>query len=465
MTNSHAHHASVDTSQEGDAVALRRAREDAQAAREDADEARRHSAALLQRIAMHARLRADVSAALADQGSVRDMLQRCAEATVRHLGAAFARIWTVEASAPSPRALQVLALQASAGMYTHLDGAHARVPVGALKIGKIAAERAPHLTNDVPNDERVADREWARRENMVAFAGYPLMVGERCVGVLAMFAREPLADDTLAAIAGVADAIAQGTERKRVETLLALRASELTRSNADLEQFAYVASHDLQEPLRMVTSYVQLLERRYKGRLDQDADDFIGFAVDGVARMQALIDDLLTYSRVDARSAAPSATSADRALEMALANLRVAMEESGAEVTHDPLPTVSVESSQLTQVFQNLIANAIKFRGQTEPRIHVWAQDMKDEWQLAVRDNGTGIESEHFNRIFIVFQRLHGRSEYSGNGIGLAICKKIVQRGGGRIWVQSEPGKGSTFHFTIPKRAGEGVAVPTESPR
>jgi signal transduction histidine kinase len=480
-----ARRASEDGGEEALHEALARAREDARAAREEARVARRHVEALEHRLTMHAALRTDVSAALASEGALPAILQRCAEAAVRHLGAAFARIWTIDPSAPHRRGTrgmrgaegagaassiatpEVLVLAASAGMYTHLDGAHARVPVGALKIGKIAAERRPHLTNDVPNDERIADHEWARREQMVAFAGYPLIVGDRCVGVMAMFAREALTEDTLNAIAGVADAIAQGTERKRAETLLGERVAELARSNADLEQFAYVASHDLQEPLRLVTSYVQLLERRYKGKLDQDADHFIGFAVDGVARMQALIDDLLQYSRVDARTVAPSKVSAERALATALSNLAVALEESGAEVTHGSLPTVDAEASQLAQVFQNLIANAIKFRGATAPRVHVSAEETNDEWQLAVEDNGMGIESEHFNRIFIVFQRLHGQSEYTGNGMGLAICKKIVQRGGGRIWVQSQPGKGSTFYFTIPKREGSArsVAPPARAQR
>jgi len=267
------------------------------------------------------------------------------------------------------------------------------------------------------------------------------------------------------------------TERKRAEAKLKQTVVDLKRSNADLEQFAYVASHDLQEPLRMVASYVQLLERRYKGQLDADADDFIAYAVDGANRMQALINDLLAYSRVGTRGQLFEPTDCKVALDQALANLQVAIEESGAVVTHDGLPTVMADGSQLVQLFQNLIDNGIKFRSEEPPRIHVSAKRLPlpqteepvlpvpsgaerseaeggwgeggSEWVFSVRDNGIGIDSEFFERIFIIFQRLHSREEHSGTGIGLAICKKIVERHGGRIWVESQPGKGSTFFFTL----------------
>jgi light-regulated signal transduction histidine kinase (bacteriophytochrome) len=239
-------------------------------------------------------------------------------------------------------------------------------------------------------------------------------------------------------------------ERRRAELKLAQYTGDLTRSNAELEQFAYVASHDLQEPLRMVASFTQLLARRYQGKLDQNADEFIGFAVDGANRMQQLINDLLAYSRVGTRGKPLAPTDLTEVLGHARANLHEAIKESGALVTNDPLPMVMGDEVQLTQLFQNLLANAIKFQGQKTPLIHVSAQTDEHGWRLAVKDNGIGIAPEHQERIFAIFQRLHGRQEYPGTGIGLALCKKIVERHGGRIWLQSEPGKGAIFYFNLP---------------
>ena len=239
------------------------------------------------------------------------------------------------------------------------------------------------------------------------------------------------------------------TERKQAEAALAKRTEELARSNAELERFAYVASHDLQEPLRMVASFTQLLAKRYRGQLDGDADEFIGFAVDGARRMQILINDLLAYSRVGTRGREFAPTNCEAALEAALMNLGKAIEETGALVTHDPLPTIPGDEIQLGQVFQNLIANALKFHGSAPPRAHVAAQNKDGEWRFSVRDNGIGIDPQYAERIFHVFQRLHTAAEYPGTGIGLAIAKKIVERHGGRIWVESEPGQGATFYFTL----------------
>ncbi|MGO8761249.1 MAG: sensor histidine kinase [Desulfobaccales bacterium] len=238
-------------------------------------------------------------------------------------------------------------------------------------------------------------------------------------------------------------------ERRRAEQRMAQYAGELARSNAELEQFAYVASHDLQEPLRMVASFTQLLARRYRGQLDKDADEFIGFAVDGATRMQSLINDLLAYSRVGTRGKPFVPTDCGAVLQMALDNLTRSVEESGAVITHDLLPTVPGDEVQLTQLFQNLIANAIKFRGRETPRIHVSVENQGPQWVFAVRDNGIGIAPEQQERIFMIFQRLHHRSEFPGTGIGLAICKKIVERHGGRIWVESKPGEGAAFYFSL----------------
>jgi PAS domain S-box-containing protein len=245
------------------------------------------------------------------------------------------------------------------------------------------------------------------------------------------------------------------TERKRAEEELGRTLDELKRSNAELEQFAYVASHDLQEPLRMVSSYVQLLERRYKGKLDQDADEFIGFAVDGSERMQRLINDLLAYSRLGTRGQPFAPVSCENVLGQALDNLQLAIQENKARVTHDPLPEVLADETQLVQLFQNLISNAIKFHGKKKPQVHISAEEKSKEWVFAVRDNGIGIEPQYAERIFIIFQRLNSREKYAGTGIGLAMCKKIVQRHGGRIWIESQPGDGATFYFTLPNTGGE----------
>ncbi|MDX8521238.1 sensor histidine kinase [Mesorhizobium dulcispinae] len=233
---------------------------------------------------------------------------------------------------------------------------------------------------------------------------------------------------------------------------LDLRASELARSNIELERFASVASHDLQEPLRMVASYTQLLGRRYKGRLDADADEFIHFAVDGAARMQALINDLLVYSRVSTQGSAFEAIDCNLVVERALANLKAARIESGAIIRKSELPKIDADRFQLIQLFQNLIGNAIKFRGERVPEIEIAARRDGGEWLFSIADNGIGIDAKYIEQLFTVFKRLHTRAEYPGTGIGLAICKKVVERHGGRIWVESEVNRGSTFFFTLPCR-------------
>lgn len=232
------------------------------------------------------------------------------------------------------------------------------------------------------------------------------------------------------------------------------RTVELKRSNEDLEQFAYVASHDLQEPLRMIRNYVQLLRQRYHDRLDAAGNEFVGFALDGAKRMDELIQDLLTYSRVGTHGRDFAQVDCLDAFRRAMANLSLSVEESGARITHEPLPIVNGDVVQLTQLFQNLIGNAIKFRGSRPPEIHLGTNLRGEEWEFTVADNGIGIAPEDFQRIFIVFQRLHSREKYAGTGIGLAVCKKIVERHGGRIWVESKPGQGTTFHFTMPAAAG-----------
>ncbi len=292
---------------------------------------------------------------------------------------------------------------------------------------------------------------------------YPLTIRHKDKTLTDVLYNASVYRDVAGKVLGVFAAARDVTERKRAEEALKElnatlehrvheRTEELARSNAELEQFAYVASHDLQEPLRMVSSYVQLLERRYKGRLDRDADEFIAFAVDGAARMQVMINDLLAYSRVSTRGKTFEEINLELALNQALENLHLAINERNTKVTRDPLPMVYGDLGQLTQVFQNLIDNGIKFRGEAAPMVHVSAAREGGDWVCSVRDNGIGIAPEYVDRLFVLFQRLHTRKDYPGTGIGLAICKRIVERHGGRIWVESRPGEGSTFYFRIGTR-------------
>ena len=255
------------------------------------------------------------------------------------------------------------------------------------------------------------------------------------------------------------------TERKQAEEALQQAMAELAHSNAELQQFAYVASHDLQEPLRMVASYTQLLAKRYKDKLDDDAQEFITYAVDGANRMQRLINDLLSYSRLTTKRKPVGPVDCEVVLSNTLANLRVAIEENDVTITHDPLPTAMGDDIQLVQLFQNLIGNAIKFRGPEPQRIHIGVESGEHDWLFCVRDNGIGMEPQYFERIFAIFQRLHAKAEYPGTGIGLAVCKKVVERHGGRIWVESQLGKGSTFYFTLPRDPQSKLQGETRNPK
>ncbi len=392
---------------------------------------RKRAMELTARMGRHAALRADVSAMLADERDLATMLRRACESFVEHLDVGVARIWTLDETGTT------LLLQASGGM--DAGDEHRAVPVGMLKIGRIAQQGKPHVANEP---------EAGDPEGMTSFAGYPLIVDGKPIGVLAMFARNALAEDTTSALAGVAELVAQGFVRRRTEIELEHRLEDLARSNAELEQFAYVASHDLQEPLRMVASYNQLLARRYKGKLDKDADDFIGFSVEGVTRMQRLINDLLEYSRVGTRGGERVDVDLAEVLGHVRSNLERAIADTSAIITNDPLPHVQADPGQILQLLQNLIGNAIKFHGDAEaPCVHVGVKP--DGQTFYVKDNGIGIDPQYFDRIFVIFQRLNPREKYPGTGIGLAICKKIVERHGGRIWVESEPGKGSTVSFTL----------------
>jgi PAS domain S-box-containing protein len=359
-----------------------------------------------------------------------------------------------------------LVMKTKAGSFADLYPADHRLKLGQGMVGWVGLYGETLLANDVDAEPRYVNLypDILPTESELSV---PLRVAGEIIGVLDVQSpqRDAFDDNDVMVIETLADQVAiaienarlyeelqqELTERQRAEKKLEHYAAELERSNRELEHFAYIASHDLQEPLRMVTSYLQLLERRYRGKLDQDADDFIAYAVDGATRMHLLINDLLTYSRVSTRAKPFEPTNCSDILSHALSNLGVAIEESEATITFDDLPIVEADATQLTQVFQNLISNAIKFhKKDVPPCIHVSAERQEDGWRFSVRDNGIGIAAEHTERIFLIFQRLHTREEYPGTGIGLAVCKKIVERHNGRLWVESKPGEGSTFYFTIP---------------
>jgi len=299
---------------------------------------------------------------------------------------------------------------------------------------------------------------------------YPLTIRHRDGHLMDVFYNASLYKDAYGSVLGAFAAARDVTALKRAESelrrhkenleaLVKERTSELeesnrelARSNENLEQFAYVASHDLQEPLRIMSSYSQLLERRYKGRLDQDADEFIAFIVDAAAQMQKLITDLLAYSRAGRGTTDMVEVNCDHLVRRLVAGMAPTIESADGHVTFDGLPSIMAHETSLIQLFQNLIGNALKFRGEQPPRIHLSASQAGREWVFSVHDNGIGIEPQYNQRIFMIFQRLHARDKYPGTGIGLSICKKIVETLGGRIWVESESGQGSTFYFTVPIR-------------
>jgi PAS domain S-box-containing protein len=252
--------------------------------------------------------------------------------------------------------------------------------------------------------------------------------------------------DESGAVIGYTKVLSDETARKQLQ-------DSLTESNAALEQFAYVASHDLQEPLRTMGSYAQLLSRRYKGAVDPEADEFLGFIVDAAKRMSALVEGLLSYARSATRDDRPSSVALDEDLEAALSLLTQAIEESGGVVTHEALPVVQADRGQMVRLFQNLVSNALKYRHPDRPpQVHITARKVGSEWLISLQDNGIGFDPKYAATIFAPFKRLHSDQEYSGTGVGLAICKRIVEREGGRIWAESRPDEGSTFHFTLPDR-------------
>ena len=350
-------------------------------------------------------------------------------------------------------------------------------PTGKITDVNEATEEATGITRDqlLGSDfsDIFAQPDMARRGYQQVLAegfvrDYPLTIRHTSGRTIEVLYNATVYRDEAGEVKGVFAAARDITERKRVEEELdehrknlerlvrqrtfelEQTAADLARSNRDLEQFAYVSSHDLQEPLRMVTGFMRLFDRAYRGKLDPTADQYIHFAVDGAKRMQALIDGLLAYSRLGTRSKKPESTDFSQAFRFAVSNLTLSIQESGARITAGDLPTVRADESQLIQLFQNLIGNALKFRSDQPLRIHVDARREGDNWVFSVKDNGIGIDPEFHQKIFMIFQRLHTRDKHPGDGMGLAICKKIVERHGGTIWVESVPAQGATFCFTLP---------------
>jgi signal transduction histidine kinase len=322
--------------------------------------------------------------------------------------------------------------------------------------GRVWAGREPIWVDDVAGDQNFARRKPAAEASLHSAFAFPIVLGSKIFGVMEFFSEAVQKEDRalMEIAAAMGGQIGQFIERTRAEESLQKASGNLTRSNAELQQFAYIASHDLNEPLRMITSYLQLVEERWKSKLDPQAQEFIGFALDGAQRMRALIADLLAYSRLEAKAAPFETVDCEQVFQTAVQNLKIAIQENNAAIHHEPLPKVRGDPVQITQVFQNLIGNALKFHGTASPEVRVGATRKDGEWIFFVRDNGIGIDPKHFERIFIIFQRLHTRQQYSGTGMGLAICKRIVERHGGRIWVESEPGEGATFFFTLPVMRG-----------
>ncbi|TMT87918.1 PAS domain S-box protein [Haloterrigena sp. H1] len=336
------------------------------------------------------------------------------------------------------------------------DGLVGTATVAAVEANSQAAytleQDRPIVVEDLETDERFSGP--ALLTNHDVRSGISTIIGsvDDPWGILATHDTDPqqFTDEDITFIQSVANVLAEAIERQQYRTELEDLVADLEESNERLEQFAYAASHDLQEPLRMVSSYLQLIESRYGDDLDEDGQEFLAFAVDGAERMREMIDGLLQYSRVETRGDPFEPVDLETVLEDVRKNLRMKIDEHGAEITAEDLPRVEGDDGQLRQVFQNLLSNAIKYSGEDAPRVHVSAEQDGTTWTISIADNGIGIDSDEQERVFEVFQRLHSRETHSGTGIGLALCERIIERHGGEIWVDSEPGEGATFSFTLP---------------
>jgi signal transduction histidine kinase len=389
---------------------------------------------------------------LAESPGIADATLKILEVICDKLDYPLGILWSLDESAHAMRCVQVW--YARPELKPLADQMLRRVAaVGTGLPGRIWTTGHPVWIEDVSRAGEAAEAQRdAAQSGLGSALGFPLRFDLNIYGVMEFYTHQPEPEDRslLEMFAAVGTQTGQFIQRKHAEEQLKRAGSELARSNAELQQFAYVASHDLSEPLRMIVSYLELLIQHSGEKLDAEAREFIGYAVDGARRMRELINDLLAYARVDSRGRSFEIVDCTAALHVALANLKVIIQETQTTVIQRPLPRVKADSIQLTQVFQNLISNAIKFRDDRPPRIEIDARRSDREWTFRIQDNGIGIDPRQLDRIFVLFQRLHTRLEYPGTGMGLAICKKIIEHHGGRIWAESKPGQGSTFLFTLP---------------
>jgi PAS domain S-box-containing protein len=411
-----------------------------------------------------AALRADIGIALAGSEDLQSVLQRCCQALVTRLDVAFTRIWTAN------EAEGVLELQGSAGLYTHLNGPHARMKIGEYKIGRIAQNRQPILINDVLHDPNISDPVWARNEGMVAFAGYPLVLEGKVLGVMGMFARHPLSENVMTELASIADGLAQWLQRKRVEEALLKaqqelqrhaatleatveeRTSELREKIGELEAFSYTVSHDMRAPLRGMQGYATALLEDYKDNLPEDAQQYLNRIYKSATRLDLLIQEVLTYSKV-AKEVLTLHPVDLEALTLDVVQTYPALQTPSAIITiKGSLPKVLGHEAFLTQVISNLLNNAVKFVvPNVTPEVNIHADQANGFVRIWFEDNGIGIDPAHYNRIFEIFGRVYADKKFEGTGIGLAIVKKAVERMGGEIGVESQLGRGSRFWFTLKK--------------
>ena len=408
---------------------------------------RRRTERTLAEQARLASFRADVSSSLARPDDLRTLLQQVCEILVDRLDVAFARVWTVNSTE------KVLELQASAGIYTHLDGPHGRIPVGEFKIGRIAQNRRPHLTNDVSHDPHISNPEWARREGMVAFAGYPLAIEDRTLGVLAMFARRALDDSVLRDLEGIAHVISQCIDRKRAEESVRLVNRDLREKNEEMEQFVYTVSHDLKSPLVTISGFIGLLEDELGEGRSEKVKHCLHRIQRSADRMSDLIDHLLELSRIGRVQGTVTPVDVSGLVKEIAAGLQT--QASNAEATIEVvehMPVLLADRSRLAQVFENLLVNAIKY-GCPQPggRIRVKSSITSDSLRYHVQDDGPGIPEDYHEKVFGLFQRLDTRLE--GSGVGLTIVAKIMKIHGGRVEIESEVGRGTTFHLIFPLSA------------
>jgi signal transduction histidine kinase len=394
-------------------------------------------------------LSAAVGTALAGSDSLRTILQRCAEAMMHHLGVAAAAIWTRKPEG------DLLELQAMAGIYTPLSGL-AFTQVGQGEIGLIAQGCQPYVTNAIAADARLHDKAWAQRVGVVAFAGYPLLVENRPMGIMALFARRPFARATLRTLSWVAGVMAMGIDRLYIADALARSIvkvvhnnKSLRRKNTELDDFTYIASHDLQEPLRKLLTFSDMLRHDVGPDLPARAAKDLEFIVDAASRLQLLVENLVDLSRVNTVTMQWQQVDLALLLDSVLQASLPTTTATPARITHDPLPIVWGDADLLMRLYQHLLSNALKFSPGTSPVIHLTATLQGLQVILGVQDNGIGIQPECHEQIFAPFKRLHGRQEYAGSGMGLAVCRKIVERHGGHIWVESHLGQGAHFKFTL----------------